>query len=515
MLIKFKAYNRINGMPTAHGRRAGALLINTLLTCALFVSAGCEGNTGSRPPNVIIILADDMGYADLGSYGSPTIATPTLDRLASEGQRWTNFYAAASVCSPSRASLLTGRYPIRTGVGPTHPLRRVFFTNSLGGLPQSEVTIAELLKEKGYATGMIGKWHLGHLPEHAPMTQGFDWYYGIPYSNDMDAVGGISVPWSVDLFFEEPNINYWDVPLMSNNDTLERPADQTDLTQRYTRKALDFIEANAGEPFFLYYAHNFPHTPLFASEGFRGRSAGGLYGDVMEEFDWSVAQIVTKLESLGIDDDTLLVFTSDNGPWLLMRHHGGSAGMLRDGKGTTWEGGMREPAIFWMPGTIEPKVVRGIGSTLDLMPTIAGFAGVELPDDRVIDGYDLSATLRSGAESPREEMIFYRLQDVYAVRKGSYKAHFITESAYGNSQRIEHPTPLLFNVDEDAAESFDIASDNPETLAGIVALVKRHKATLVPVENELDKFPPGQLRGEEGVGEARPWDADERADLEQ
>ena len=474
-----------------------------------------DGKREDRPPNIIIILADDMGYADLSSYGSPTISTPVLDRLAREGQRWTNFYAAASVCSPSRASLLTGRYPIRTGVGPTHPLRRVFFTKSLGGLPQSEITIAEALKQKNYATTIIGKWHLGNFPEHSPMTQGFDSYYGIPYSNDMDAVGGISVPWSVDLFFEEPNINYWDVPLMAGNETLERPADQTSLTQRYTDRALEFIEANAEQPFFLYYAHNFPHTPLFASEEFQGKSARGLYGDVVEEFDWSVGQIIAKLEELEIDQNTLVVFTSDNGPWLIMRHHSGSAGMLRDGKGTTWEGGVRSPTIFWMPGAIKPEVVRGIGSTLDLMPTVLGLAGIDLPEDRIIDGYDLGRTLKEGEESPRNEMIFYRLQDVYAVRKGSHKAHFITESAFGASERIEHETPLLFNVDEDASETFDIAESKPEIIADIAALVEQHKATVVPVENELDKFPPGQLRGEEGGSEARPWDQDESSDAKQ
>ncbi len=205
-----------------------------------------------RPPNIVLIVADDMGYADIGPYGNPTARTPTLERLAHEGLKWTNFYAASGVCSPSRAALLTGRLPIRTGVGPTHPLRRVFFPASTGGLPQSEITIAELLKEKGYATAAIGKWHLGHLAEFLPMRQGFDSYFGIPYSNDMDAPGGLSTPWSVELFFEEPNIDFWDVPLMENEAVVERPANQWSLTRRYTERAVQFIEENRNQPFFLY-----------------------------------------------------------------------------------------------------------------------------------------------------------------------------------------------------------------------------------------------------------------------
>ena len=462
-----------------------------------------------RPPNIVVIFADDMGYADIGPYGNPTTRTPVLDRLAQEGQKWTNFYSAASVCSPSRAGLLTGRLPVRTGVGPTHPLRRVFFPNSTGGLPATEITIAELLKEKGYATTAIGKWHLGHEPEFLPMQQGFDSYYGIPYSNDMDAPGGLSVPWSVELFFEEPNLDYWDVPLMQDETVLERPANQWNITQRYTDKALEFIDENKDQPFFLYFAHSFPHTPVFATEQFWGKSPRGHYGDVVEEMDWSVGQIVDKLGELGLNENTLVVFTSDNGPWLIMREYGGTAGMLRDGKGTTWEGGMRAPAIFWWPGQIEPRVEMGVGSALDLFPTIAAIAGIELPEDRIIDGVNLAPSLKGDVSSPRDTVFFYRLQDVYAVRKGAYKAHFITESSYGGEGRVVLEEPLLYNVDHDPSEAFNIADKHPEIVAELTALVQSHLESVAPVENQLDKYPPGQLRGgDQDDDSARPWDTD-------
>lgn len=489
-----------------------AILPVLFLSVEVGAAEQASAGVAQKPPNIVVIFADDMGYADIGPYGNPTTRTPVLDRLAHEGQKWTNFYAAASVCSPSRAGLLTGRLPIRAGVGPTHPVRRVFFPISTGGLPQSEVTIAELLKQKDYATAAIGKWHLGHLPEFLPMKQGFDSYYGIPYSNDMDAPGGLAEPWNVELFFREPNLDFWDVPLMENEEVLERPAHQWDITKRYTERAVSFIEDNKDKPFFLYFAFSYPHTPVFASKKFWGNSRRGHYGDVVEEMDWSVGEIVNKLEDLGLEDNTLVVFTSDNGPWLIMRQYGGTAGMLRDGKGTTWEGGMREPAIFWWPGKIEPSVEMGVGSTLDLLPTIASIAGVELPVDRLYDGVDLTSTLTEGAESPRDVIFFYRLQDVYAVRKGSYKAHFITESSYGGDGRVEHETPLLFNVDHDPSESFDIAADHPEIVAELRDLVAQHRTTIKPVENQLDLYPPGQLRGQsKGDDSKRPWDKDVKA----
>jgi len=488
-------------------RRLRGCSLAALLLAGAFGNSGgavnAQPSKGETPPNIVLLFADDLGYADLGVYGSATIRTPTLDRLAMEGQKWTNFYAAASVCSPSRAALMTGRLPIRTGVGPDHPLRRVFFPNSSGGLPQNEQTIAEVLKPRGYATVAIGKWHLGHLPEFLPTSQGFDSYFGIPYSNDMDAPGGIEVPWSVELFHEEADIAYWDVPLMEGERVLERPANQWTLTQRYTERAVEFIERSRSRPFFLYLAYSHPHTPVFASKEFWGKSPRGHYGDTVEEIDWSVRRIVETLTELKLDRNTLVVFTSDNGPWLTMRQLGGSAGMLRDGKGTTWEGGMRVPAIFWWPGRIQPQVVTGVGSTLDLTPTFASLARADLAKDRVYDSVDQSPTLLQGAPSARDVVFFYRLQDVYAVRMGPYKAHFVTESSFGEgTQRTEHDPPLLFNVDEDPSESFDISARHPDVLEKIRALVREHRATIQPVENQLNRYPPGEKRGEEGL---RPW----------
>ena len=291
------------------------MLLHALLG---LLAAGCvadhDGDTqpasgSERDPNIIIVFADDLGYGDIGVYGNPSISTPNIDQLAADGQRWTNFYSASAVCSPSRAALMTGRYPIRTGLGALTASRRVFFPLSTGGLPERELTIAEVLKTKDYATAAIGKWHLGHQPQFLPTSQGFDSYFGIPYSNDMNMPGGAEVPWSVDLVFEKADISNWDVPLMEDERIVERPANQWTITKRYTERAVEFIESNAERPFFLYLSHSLPHTPVFASEEFWGKSLAGHYGDVVEEIDWSVGQIVATLERLGLADNTLIVFT--------------------------------------------------------------------------------------------------------------------------------------------------------------------------------------------------------------
>ncbi len=457
---------------------------------ALSVVYSCEGEpieetSEDRPPNVVIMFVDDLGYGDLGIYGHPTIPTPNLDRLAREGQRWTSFYVASGVCTPSRGALLTGRLPIRLGLAYNETARRVFFPDSGGGLPLSEITIAEVLKEKGYATAAIGKWHLGHLPQYLPTQQGFDSYYGIPYSNDMDATG---TGWKLEKFFEPPNINYWNVPLMEDDKIIERPANQHTITKRYTEKGIEFIKQNQDQPFFLYLAHNLPHTPLFAAEEFLNTTKRGLYGDVVAEVDWSAGQITNTLLELGLAENTLFVFTSDNGPWLLMNQTGGSAGLLKDGKGTTWEGGMRVPGIFWWPGKIKPAIQTGIGSTLDLLPTIAALASSNLPQDRAYDGYDLAPALFEGKASPRDHMLYYRRDEVCAVRLGPHKVHYITETEYHrDNQYTIHDTPLLYNVEVDPSEKFNIAEDHPEVLEKVKALVEKHKTTVKPVPNELAK----------------------------
>jgi arylsulfatase A-like enzyme len=420
------------------------------------------GQAAPEKPNFIIIFCDDLGYGDLGCYGHPSIRTPNLDRMAAEGQRWTDFYAAAEVCTPSRAAILTGRLPIRSGMA-SHK-RRVLFPNSKGGLPDGEITIAEALKARGYATACVGKWHLGHLPPHHPRKHGFDSYFGIPYSNDMKPT-----------------------PVLRDEETVEEPAAQETLTRRYTEEALKFIRASKDKPFFLYLAHTFPHIPLFASDAFRGKSPRGLYGDVVEEIDWSVGELLNALRGEGLAERTLVVFSSDNGPWLIMNERGGSAGLLRDGKGSTFEGGMRVPGIFWWPGRVAPATVREMGSTLDLLPTFVRLAGGEAPADRALDGFDLSPILLGRGPSPRQAMIFYRGTTLYAFRKGPWKAHFFTRSGYVKEPETAHERPLLFHLGNDPGEKHDLGEKNPGVIEEIRREADAHRATVTPVENQLER----------------------------
>lgn len=437
----------------------------------------------AAPPNVVVIFCDDLGYGDLGCFGHPTIATPNLDRMAAEGQKWTEFYVAACVCTPSRAALQTGRYPIRNGMCSSQ--RRVLFPDSKGGLPDSEITIGRMLKQDGYATHAIGKWHLGHLPQYLPTSHGYDSYFGIPYSNDMDAVK--SAP-KGRARFDDPQTSSFNVPLMRGEEIVERPADQHTITKRFTEEAVKLIKQETKNPFFIYLAHNLPHVPLFVSEKFTDVSRRGLYGDVIEEIDWSVGQILETLQNEGMAENTLVVFTSDNGPWNSFEQQGGSAGLLRDGKGSTWEGGMREPTIFWWPGKIAPAVVMQPGSTLDLLPTIAAIAGATKPDDRILDGFDLSPVLFGNGESPRKDMFYYHGEECYAVRSGMYKAHFKTKTSYVRQKAaVDHDPPLLFHLGHDPSEEYDIAKDHPDVIAAIRKLKAKHESTIEPVENELTR----------------------------
>ncbi len=459
------------------------ILLTLVALC--FGASLAVGQAARRPPNFVVIFCDDLGYGDIGSFGNPTIRTPNLDRMAAEGQRWTSFYSADSVCTPSRAALLTGRLPIRTGM--FSDIRRVLFPDSADGLPQSEITIAELLKTRGYATAAIGKWHLGWQPEFLPMKQGFDSYYGIPYSNDMDATFPYSPRDQYIFRNKNPKREYWNVPLMRNEQIIERPAEQTTITERYTDEAIKFISANKSKPFFLYLAHSMPHMPLFRSKEFENKSARGLYGDVIEELDANVGRVLDTLRQFKLDRNTMVVFTSDNGPWALFDEQGGSAGLLRGAKGGTFEGGMREPTIFWRPGTIKPGVVTDIGATLDLLPTICAMAGVVAPADRVLDGYDLSAALLGKGRSPRQMMPYWRGSKLYAFRSGAFKAHFITQSEYGGEAAVTHATPELYNLDHDPSEKWNIAAKHPEVIAEIQRLAEAHKQAIPPVENHLDK----------------------------
>lgn len=438
-------------------------------------------------PNFVIIFADDLGYGDLSSYGHPTIKTPNLDKMAAEGQKWTNFYVGASVCTPSRAALLTGRLPVRNGMASNKV--RVLFPNSINGLPTEEITLAEQLKTVGYSTAAIGKWHLGHKEQFLPTSNGFDYYFGIPYSNDMDNVTEFKSMEDYKNFWLNPGnikIESFNVPLMRNTEIIERPADQNTITKRYAEETISFIKKNKEKPFFVYLAHNLPHVPLFASKDFLGTSERGLYGDVVEEIDHGIGEIIQTLKDEGLADNTIIVFTSDNGPWLSFGVDGGSAGLLKAGKGMTWEGGMREPCIFWSPSKIKPSLITELGTTMDLFTTFSKIAGVPIPNDREVDGMDLSETLFNGQASPRENVFYYRGTDLFAVRVGDYKAHFITQGEYGQfGPREEHNPPLLYNLNVDPSEQFNVAEGHPEILNKINEVVKEHNSKMVKGKDQL------------------------------
>jgi arylsulfatase A len=440
-----------------------------MLALLLLAACAAPSQETARPPNFVILFADDLGYGDLGCFGHPTIRTPRLDRMADEGLKLTQFYSAASVCTPSRAALLTGRLPVRSGM--CSDRRRVLFPDSGGGLPESEITLAQALKRRGYASACIGKWHLGHLPQYLPLRRGFDHYFGIPYSNDMHNPARGDPP----------------LPLYRGDEIVEQPAVQESLTRRYTEEAVAFIRKHRERPFFVYLPYTFPHVPLHASERFRGKSPRGLYGDVVEELDWSAGEILDALRELGLAENTLVFFTSDNGPWLTQKLHGGSAGLLREGKGSTWEGGMRVPAIAWWPGRIPAgKVSATVASTLDLLPTCLALAGAELPADRAIDGADLRPLLLGAAEGPARPFFYYRGTRLMAARKGPWKAHFHTQPGYGAPRAQAHDPPLLFHLDRDPSEAYDLAAEHPEAIAELLAEVERHRAALEPAPSQLD-----------------------------
>ena len=460
-------------------------IIAVLMTCSCDYSF--EEKVSNKELNLIIIFADDLGYGDLSSFGHPTIKTPNLDRMVSEGQKWTNFYAASSVCTPSRAALLTGRLPVRSGM--TSNKHRVLFPDSRNGLPDKEITLAEQLKKANYTNACIGKWHLGHKEKYLPLQHGFDYYFGIPYSNDMDIPKKIiSEVGYINAVSDPKNllIENFQVPLFQNNIEIERPANQNNITKRYTKKTIEFIKKNKDKPFFIYLAHNLPHVPLFASKEALGRSSRGLYGDVVEEIDNGVGKIIQTLEDEGLDQNTLIVFTSDNGPWNLFNDHGGSAGLLKAGKGTTWEGGMREPTIFWAPGKISPGIIDYVGSTMDIFKTFSKIAGISLPDDRILDSYDLSPILFKNKKGEREHLFYYRGTELFAVRKGNFKAHFITQGEYGlYGEKEIHDPPLLYNLNHDPSESFNISRKHPEILKSIEKLVDEHKKNMVVGDDQL------------------------------
>lgn len=412
----------------------------------------------ARPPSIVLIVCDDLGYGDLGAYGSEKNRTPHLDRMAREGVKLVDFYATASVCTPSRASIMTGCYPQRVDMAEARKegFRSVLLQGARHGLNPSEITLAEALKPFGYATMCIGKWHLGDQPKFLPTRQGFDRYFGIPYSNNMDGKHG--------------------VPLMRDEVVIEQPVDQSTLTARYTEEAIDFMEERGAEPFFIYLAHTMPHTPLFASERFAGRSPHGLYSDVVEEIDWSVGRILDYLVEAGLDRNTLVFFTSDNGGEGEPR---GSNRPLRGGKGQTWEGGMRVPALAWWPESLPSgRTVGGIATVMDFLPTFYKLASGQPFDARVIDGHDLFPLL-SGAEveSPYSAFYYYDRDQLQAVRSGPWKLHLPLENrfrAHYTDDRISIEAEL-YHLEDDVGESTNLASERPEVVAELMKLAEGAK----------------------------------------
>jgi arylsulfatase A len=439
--------------------------IGLLAFLAAWASAPVPAQSADvRAPNLVILFADDLGYGDLGCYGHPTIRTPNLDRMAAEGLKLTQYYGMP-VCTPSRAALLTGRLPIRSG------LNRVLFPTSTGGIPDEEITLAQALKARGYATMCIGKWHLGHLPPYLPTRHGFDHYFGIPYSNDMDVRKSKHPP----------------IPLMRDESIIEQPAVQDTLTLRYTREAMRFIRdqsvaARQGHPFFLYVPYTFPHVPLHAGKAFRGKSPRGLYGDVVEELDWSVGQILASIRDAGLAESTLVVFTSDNGPWLIKKEQGGSAGLLREGKGSTWEGGVRVPCLAWWPGTIAPgRVVQDLATEMDWFATGLDLAGAKVPADRAIDGVSLVPVLRGTGPSPRDHVYYYFDTELMAVRRGPWKLHLATIDPAAEQQRPQpHDPPLLFHLAIDPSERNNVAGQHPEVVRQLLEAIAAHRRDVKP-----------------------------------
>ena len=425
--------------------------LTALSLVALLLALSCSappdgGRSPGDRPNFILVFIDDLGYGDIGAFGSQVNRTPQIDAMAEQGMRLTSFYAQP-VCTPSRAALLTGAYPMRNGLqtGYWHP---VLMPGDPQGIHEDEITLAEVLKERGYATGVVGKWHLGDQPEFLPPNHGFDYYFGLPYSNDMSP------------FMPLNPRNHPPLPLLRNSDVLrEVPEDQSSLTGEYTAEAVAFIERNQNRPFFLYVPHSMVHVPLWAGERFQGTSGNGILGDCIEELDWSVGRIRTAIDELGLADNTLILFTSDNGPAR------GSAGPLRGRKGSTYEGGVRVPTVAFWPGTIPAgSTYSDTASTMDILPTFAALAGASVRSDR-IDGHDISPILRGGtsAPSPYDAFYFYRGYELRAVRSGKWKLH-----ADGT----------LYDLEADIGETVDQAGEHAEVAARLEDLLEKGRRTI-------------------------------------
>ncbi|QDU62576.1 Arylsulfatase [Planctomycetes bacterium Pan216] len=435
------------------------------------VATTARAATSSASPNIVIIFTDDLGYADVGTFGAKGFKTPNLDRLANQGMRFTDFYVSQAVCSASRAALLTGCYSNRVGIlGALGP-------GSATGINAEETTIAELLKQKDYATAAYGKWHLGDRLDFLPTEHGFDDYFGLPYSNDM---------WPS----HPTNKKFPDLPLIEKDKVLELNPDQSQLTTRYTERAVAFIEKNEHRPFFLYLAHSMPHVPLFVSDKFKGSSEQGLYGDVIQEIDWSVGQVMDTIDKNGLSKKTLIVFISDNGPWLSYGNHAGSALPLREGKGTSFDGGARVPCLMRWTGKIPAdSVCREPAMTIDLLPTIAYLTGAKLPD-HTIDGKNIWPLMAGepNAKSPQEAYYFYYGKQLQGIRQGKWKLHFPHpyRSLKGEPGKDGTPSPYvqkktgveLYDLDADIGEREDVANKYPDVVARLKTLGDQMRAEL-------------------------------------
>ena len=440
-------------------------------------------------PNIVIVFADDQGYGDLGCFGAKGFKTPNIDRLAQQGMKLTDFYVAQAVCGASRAALMTGCYPNRIGIlgAPSHATRL--------GISDQAMTLAELVKQKGYKTAVYGKWHLGHQKKFLPLQHGFDEYYGLPYSNDM---------WP----YHPTSKAFPDLPLIEQNSVINpavSPEDQKKLTQDYTDRAVGFIQRNKDNPFLLYVAHAMPHVPLFGSERFAGSSSQGRYGDVIQEIDWGVGEIMKALNENGIAKNTLVIYTSDNGPWLSYGNHAGSAGPLREGKGTAWEGGMREPCVIRWPAVIPAGTTCSeLAATIDIVPTVAEIIGAELPQHK-IDGKSVLPLLKGDpqAKSPHEAYFYFYNRGLRAVRSGQWKLVFphSYRSLHGPAGTDGRPSQYkqlqcgleLYHLKKDIGESLDVAGENPE-------VVKRLQSLADGIRRELGD----QLRKQKGSQNRNP-----------
>ena len=444
----------------------------------LLLAAVLSAAASARSPNVVVIFIDDMGYGDIGPYGATKQRTPHLDRMAKEGMKLTSFYAAP-VCSVSRAQMMTGCYGARVSVP------GVYFPGQSVGLNPSEVTVAERLKEKGYATQIIGKWHLGDQPEFLPTRQGFDHYLGIPYSNDMLKKSADTKIPVVPLLRDEKIVELMDGDA------------QTRLVEIYTKEAVDFIGRNKDKPFYLYFAHNAVHTPIHPGAAFAGKSSNGRFGDWVEEVDWSVGQVLEALRSQGLDKDTLVVFTSDNGPWLIKGTDGGSAGPLRGGKGSTWEGGVREPTIAWWPGHVPAGSVNdAVAGTIDLLPTFVSLAGGTVPATPVIDGRDItSILLGQSKDSAREAHYYFSGYDLQAVRQGRWKLALAPQPEDNKKKGVKVAAGLrLYDLDAEIGEQTDVAAQHPDIVAKLKALADKMAAEIGGKEPSARR-PAGEVKG--------------------